>query len=97
VQSTRARHGGRRQEGDRASAPFCGACDIPLLILHDFDKAGFSIFGTLSLDNRRYVFEHDIRVIDVGLRLKDVQACGLEPERVIVSDTRKARRNAQFS
>jgi hypothetical protein len=73
----------------------CGACGVPLLVLHDFDKSGFSIFGTLSLDNRRYVFEHDIRVIDVGLRLKDVEACGLEPERVVIGDTRKARRNLQ--
>jgi hypothetical protein len=73
----------------------CGGQGIPLLVLHDFDKAGFSIFGTLSLNNRRYVFEHDILVIDVGLRLKDVEACGLESESVAVSDTRKARRTLQ--
>src|SRR5262249_10322535 len=30
--------------------------DIPLLILRDFDKAGFSIAGTLRNNTRRYTF-----------------------------------------
>ena len=47
-------------------------------MLHDFDKAGFSILGTLSSSNRRYEFEHEIKVIDLGLRLTDVEAFGLE-------------------
>jgi hypothetical protein len=73
----------------------CGARGIPLFVLHDFDKAGFSIFGTLRLNNRRYVFEHNIHAIDVGLRLQDVQECGLAPEEVHVRDTGKARRTLQ--
>jgi hypothetical protein len=58
----------------------CHAYDVPLLILHDFDKAGFSIKGTLERDTRRYKFRNDIDVIDLGLRLWDVQAMGLESE-----------------
>jgi hypothetical protein len=34
----------------------CGDHNIPLLLLHDFDKAGFSIAGTLQRDTRRYEF-----------------------------------------
>jgi hypothetical protein len=56
----------------------CGVYNIPLLVLHDFDKSGFSILGTLSNSNRRYAFEHEIKVIDLGLRLTDVEAFGLE-------------------
>ena len=58
----------------------CGNHGIPLLVLHDFDKAGFSILGTLQRDNRRYEFEHSIKVIDLGLRLKDVQEYDLPSE-----------------
>jgi hypothetical protein len=39
----------------------CSEHDIPLLLLHDFDKAGFSIAGTLQRDTRRYEFQNDIK------------------------------------
>jgi hypothetical protein len=58
---------------------------VPLLVLHDFDKAGFSIVGTLWRDNRRYQFQNKVRVIDLGLRLEDVRAHGLEAEAVVVN------------
>jgi hypothetical protein len=58
----------------------CDEHDIPLLLLHDFDKAGFSIAGTLQRDTRRYEFQNNIRVIDLGLSLEDVEAMGLECE-----------------
>jgi hypothetical protein len=64
----------------------CGESGIPLLVLHDFDKAGFSMLGTFQRNNRRYQFRNQIRVIDLGLRLADVQAHGLEPEPVVVKD-----------
>jgi len=68
----------------------CGGYDIPLLVLHGFDKAGFSILATLTGDNmkledegyNRYEFQHDIQVIDLGLRLTDVHAYNLESELV---------------
>jgi hypothetical protein len=56
----------------------CSAYDIPLLVVHDFDKSGFSIAGTLRRDNRRHTFENEITVIDVGLRMADID--GLEHE-----------------
>jgi hypothetical protein len=57
----------------------CSQHAIPLL-LHDFDKAGFSIAGTLQRDTRRYQFMNDIAVVDLGLSLADVEAMGLEAE-----------------
>jgi hypothetical protein len=54
--------------------------DVPLLVLHDFDKAGFSILGTLQRDTRRYTFSHKVNVIDLGLRLQDVQDWKLQAE-----------------
>ena len=54
---------------------------IPLFVLHDFDKAGLSIAGTLQRDTRRYEFSNDIRVVDLGLRLPDIEEIGgLEAE-----------------
>jgi hypothetical protein len=58
----------------------CGEYDIPLLILHDFDKYGFSIAGTLTRDSRRYRFENAIDARDLGLRMEDIE--GLESEEV---------------
>jgi hypothetical protein len=58
----------------------CSDYDIPLLLLHDFDKAGFSIAGTLQRDTRRYEFRNAIEIIDLGLSLDEVEAMGLESE-----------------
>jgi len=71
----------------------CGRYGIPLLVLHDFDLAGFSIVGTLSRSARRYTFVHDINVIDLGLRLADVQTYSLESEAVKVSGSPEKNRN----
>jgi hypothetical protein len=60
----------------------CSTYQVPLLVLHDFDKSGFSILGTLQRDTRRYTFRNRIRVIDLGLRLEDVEAHELEAEGV---------------
>jgi hypothetical protein len=58
----------------------CGAHGIPLLVLHDFDKSGFSILGTLGEDTARYSYLNRVEVIDLGLRLEDVNRLGLQPE-----------------
>jgi hypothetical protein len=58
----------------------CARYKIPLLVLHDFDKAGFSIAGTWQRDTRRYEFQNAIKVVDLGLSLADVEAMGLESE-----------------
>lgn len=65
----------------------CARYGVPLLIVRDFDKAGFSIAGTLQKDTRRYVFRNDFRVIDLGLRLGDVEEWGLESEDVVYGDS----------
>jgi DNA topoisomerase VI subunit B len=59
---------------------------VTILVLHDFDKAGFSILHSLSQDNHRYQYRTRPRVIDLGLRLADVQGLGLESERVEYKD-----------
>jgi len=55
---------------------------IPLYVLHDFDKAGFSIAGTLKRDTRRYEFENSVDVTDIGLRLPDIEKYELQSEDV---------------
>src|SRR5262249_13189924 len=58
------------------------AAGVPIYVLHDFDKAGFSIVHTLRSNTRRYRYRRPPRVIDLGLRLADVTALGLESEPV---------------
>ena len=55
---------------------------VPILVLHDFDKSGFSILGTLTRDTRRYQYTSAPHVIDLGLRLEDVQNLKLAAEDV---------------
>ena len=51
-----------------------------VFVLHDFDAAGFSIFGTLGTDSRRYTFANEVSVVDLGLRLDDIRDMGLSYE-----------------
>jgi DNA topoisomerase VI subunit B len=51
---------------------------VTILVLRDFDKSGFSIVHTLRTDSRRYKFRTRPNVIDLGLRLADVRAWGLD-------------------
>jgi hypothetical protein len=66
----------------------CGDNGLPLFVLHDFDVAGFMIFGTLQRDTRRYQFSNAIEVIDLGLRLADI--AGLEREPAAATRTTKS-------
>lgn len=63
-----------------------------VFVLRDLDVSGFSIVGTLGTDSRRYIFANDMsdKIIDLGLRLEDVDEMGLEAEIVEVRN-RKAR------
>ena len=65
---------------------------MPLFVLHDFDKSGFSILGTLQRATRRFSFRHDHLVIDLGLRLADVEELGLESEAAFDRGDEWARR-----
>lgn len=53
-----------------------------IFVLHDFDKAGFSIVGTLTRDTRRYEYITTPEIVDLGLRLGDVQKWNLQSEDV---------------
>jgi len=69
----------------------CHAYNIPLLVLRDFDKAGFSIIATFNRQiSRRYTFANQIKVIDLGLRLDDIT--GLQSEDVFDRGKETARR-----
>jgi hypothetical protein len=54
-----------------------GEKTLPLFVLHDFDPYGFTIRGTLTGDTRRYDYENNIVVHDIGLRLTDVRDLNL--------------------
>ena len=47
---------------------------VRFLVLHDFDKSGFSILGTLTRSTRRYHFDRLPDIVDFGVRLEDVEA-----------------------
>jgi SOS response regulatory protein OraA/RecX len=73
----------------------CGDHDLPLFVLHDFDVAGFMIFGTLQRDTRRYQFTNAFEVIDLGLRLEDI--VGLEQEPAAATKTSKQKLQEQLA
>jgi hypothetical protein len=63
---------------------------VPLFVAHDFDKAGFEISQRLTTvsyraimnDLVKYQFQNSIKVLDLGLRLADVEEYGLKSETV---------------
>jgi hypothetical protein len=55
---------------------------VTILVVHDFDKSGIEILHTLCSDTRRYRYQSEPKVIDLGLRLSDVNGMGLEREKV---------------
>jgi hypothetical protein len=68
-----------RQLFEELSRQFSG---LKILVLHDFDKSGFSILGTLRRDMERFKFEHPPEIIDLGLRLEDIERYHLQSEPV---------------
>jgi len=70
----------------------CGKRGLKLLVLHDFDIAGFSIKKTLTESGRRYRFARKIDFVDLGLRLADVGRLGLESEPFAVDRDEEALR-----
>jgi hypothetical protein len=60
-------------------------------VLHDFDKAGFSIAHTLRNNTRRWSYEKTPNVVDLGFRLEDV--ADLETEEVFYNSTVDPRIN----
>jgi Topoisomerase 6 subunit A/Spo11, Toprim domain len=70
----------------------CGT--LPLFVLHDFDVAGFMILGTLHRSTRRYQFSGSINLVDLGLRLEDID--GLEQEPAAATKTGQGKLRAQL-
>ena len=70
---------------------------VTTLVMHDFDKSGFSIMNTLRSDTRRYQFEKAPKVVDIGLRLEDVKRLKLESEPVEYDDDKDPRENLAAS
>ncbi len=58
----------------------CSEYDIPLVVLHDFDKAGFSILGGFQRNTKRYTWMNEVTVHDIAVRLNDVQEYSIDPE-----------------
>jgi hypothetical protein len=62
---------------------------VPLLVMHDFDKAGFEIVKNLTSvsswavlnDRVAYDFENEVNFVDLGLRLEDAKKYKLQNER----------------
>jgi DNA topoisomerase VI subunit B len=53
---------------------------VATFVAHDFDFSGFNILHTTCHDTARYEFETLPNVVDLGLRLTDVQGMNLDPE-----------------
>jgi DNA topoisomerase VI subunit B len=66
---------------------------VTILVLRDFDKSGFSIVHTIGADTPRYQFKTKPKIIDLGLRLKDVRELGLPPEQVHYDSKKDPRIN----
>jgi hypothetical protein len=64
---------------------------VTILVLHDFDLAGLTITYTLDHDTKRYQFESEPEVIDLGLRLADVKAMDLQSEPVEIKQNKDPR------
>jgi DNA topoisomerase VI subunit B len=70
---------------------------VTVLVLHDFDKSGFSILHTLAASNGRYRYRSTPRVIDLGLRLGDVREMDLASEDVDYPGKQDPRANLRSS
>lgn len=64
-----------------AGRSLIGSLGVPVYVIHDFDKAGFSIVGTIQRGTRRYRTGcHN--AVDMGIRMEDVEKYDLGSEPV---------------
>lgn len=64
---------------------------VKIFVLHDFDKAGLGIEYTFKSNNRRWTFGESPDIIDIGVRLTDVETLGLDGESVTYTDDKDPR------
>jgi hypothetical protein len=75
----------------------CSHYHIPLAIAHDFDATGMTIKRTIGgRDTRRYKFKSKFEVIDLGLRLNDIEDWDLDSEPAAFSRTTDDKRAEQL-
>ena len=55
---------------------------VTILVVHDFDKSGLEILHKFTANTRRYRYTITPTVLDLGLRLEEALAMGLESEPV---------------
>jgi hypothetical protein len=66
---------------------------VTILVVHDFDKAGLEILDKFTANTRRYTYTTQPQVIDLGLRLREAQAMGLQSEPVMYNSKINPRIN----
>jgi hypothetical protein len=84
---------GMSVEATRELVDGLSGCGVTTFVAHDFDKAGFSILGTLQRDSRVYRFKNTPRVINLGLTLDDIREYDLQSEPVEYADEKDPREN----
>jgi hypothetical protein len=66
----------------RQLVDYMSQAGVTILVMHDFDVSGLSIAHNLGHDTRRYKFQVEPNLIDLGLRLADVEKMQLQSEPV---------------
>jgi len=74
IQSTK----GQTVTAARLLAEEYANAEVPILVLHDFDKSGFEIVNAYANDTRRYQYGTSPLITDIGLRLNDIRNLHLE-------------------
>ncbi len=66
----------------RSLIDFFSGQGMRVFVAHDFDKAGLGIYHTMISDSDRYTYVNEPNVVELGLRLDDVQRMKLAAEPV---------------
>ena len=67
---------GQSVEAELVLADAFGHADVPLFLLCDFDRQGFTIAENLRAGTWRHRYRYRVKVIHVGLRLAQIEALG---------------------
>jgi hypothetical protein len=72
---------GQSVEAELVLADALGDVDVPIFLLTDFDRQGFTIAENLRAGTWRHRYRNRVQVVHVGLRLEQIEALGgLEDE-----------------